>query len=95
MPGIYTVTVDGFGGDMTVSVTLDRNTIRRIVVADHEETESAWEQVWPEIRDMIYVEQTTNLELDAFTGATVSAEAVIDAVRAAMVQAGETNPDNH
>ena len=95
VPGIYEVTASGFGGDMTVTVTLDRSNIRRIVVDEHNETESFWNQVWPDIRDLIYVEQTTNLDLDAFTGATVSAEAVIEAVRNAMVQAGETNPDNH
>ena len=94
VPGIYTVTVQGFGGDMEVHVTLDRSTIRRIVVASHNETDSFWEQVWPEIRDVIYAEQTTHIELDAFTGATRSAEAVINAVREAMEQAGESNPDN-
>ena len=95
IPAIYTVTTQGAGGEMTVQVTLDRSTIRRIVVVNHNEPESYWDQVWPEIRDMIYVEQTTNIDLDVFAEALDSAEAIINAVRDAMVQAGETNPDNH
>ena len=95
LPGIYTATAEGFGGDITLSVTLDRNTIRRIVVSSQNETESFWETVWPDIRDLIYEEQTTNFDTaDVFTGATRSADAVVEAVRDAMRQAGETNPDN-
>ena len=94
VPGHYTVVSEGFGGDMTITVTVDRSNIRRIVVNNHSETDSFWEQVWPGIRDLIYTEQTTNFELDAFTGATVSAAAVIEGVREAMIKAGESNPDN-
>ena len=95
VPGVYEATAEGFGGELTAFVTLDRSTIRRIVISEHNETDSFWEQVWPDIRDMIYEEQTTNIEMDAFAGATLSASAVIDAVRNVMIQAGETNEDNH
>ena len=95
IPGYYYVTVPGFGGDMELRVTLDRGTIRRIQVLEHNETEAQWDQVWPELRDLIYTEQTTHIDiLDAFSGATVSAEAVIEGVREALRLAGETNEDN-
>ena len=94
VPGHYTVTVEGFGGDMTITVTLDRSNIRRILVRDHNETESHWDLIWPYLRDLIYEEQTTNVDIDAFTGATVSTNAIIEAVREAMAMAGETNPAN-
>ncbi|MCL2580679.1 MAG: FMN-binding protein [Oscillospiraceae bacterium] len=96
VPGVYAVTVPGFGGDLPMTVTLDRSSIRRIVVGDHSESDTQWEQVWPAIRDMIYEEQTTlDLEMDTFTGATTSANAILDGVRQAMAAAGETNQANH
>jgi uncharacterized protein with FMN-binding domain len=93
IPGQYIVTATGHGGEMTLAVTMDRNEIRYISV-EHNETEEFWGRVWPELRDLIYSEQTTNVDLDAFSGATMSAEAVITGVRAAMSEAGQTNPDN-
>ena len=97
VPGVYTVTVGGRNADITMAVTLDRNTIRRIVIGndDHSETESYWDIVWPDLRDLIYTEQTTHVDMDAFTGATVSANAVLEGVREAMRAAGETNSNNH
>jgi uncharacterized protein with FMN-binding domain len=95
VPGIYSVTSEGFGGDVNMTVTLDRNTIRRIVVDDHSETEAFWGRVWSDIRDTIYQEQTTNIDVDVFSGATHSTNAVLNGVRQAMIDAGETNPDNH
>jgi uncharacterized protein with FMN-binding domain len=95
VPGVYNVSSEGFGGDVNMTVTLDRNTIRRIVVNDHSETEMFWNQVWSDIRDVIYEAQTTDIDVDVFSGATRSTNAVLDGVRQAMIDAGETNPDNH
>jgi len=96
IPGHYTATVEGAQGPMQLTVTVDRNTIRRITADEQSETPSAWEQVWPAIRDYIYVEQTTHIadEVDTFVGATVTADAVIEAVRQALQQAGESNENN-
>ena len=95
VPGIYSVSARGFGGYIHMDVTLDRTTIRRIVITEHRETQSYWDMVWPGVRDMIYQEQTTHgLDIDTFSGATMSASAVIHGVRSAMINAGEDNPDN-
>ena len=95
VPGYYQVTVPGFGGDITMTVTLDRSAIRRIVVDSHSESEQQWDIVWTDLRDLIYTEQTIDVDIDAFTGATTSANAILDGVREAMILAGEVNPNNH
>ena len=83
VPGHYTVTVPGSGGDISLTVTLDRMTIRRIVVNSHNEDEALWNQVWPGLRDTIY--QMQNLDEVALTaGANEISEAVINAVREAL-----------
>ena len=90
VPGIYDVTVPGWGGPINARITLDRTTIRRIEVISHYETEGIWETVWGAeanhiIRDAIYSAGPLNLdEIDIVTGATVSSYALIDAVRKAM-----------
>ncbi|MCL1845943.1 MAG: FMN-binding protein [Defluviitaleaceae bacterium] len=93
IPGIYTVTVDGWGGPMVVRVTLDRTNIRRIEVIEHNETESFWDMVWGApadhvMRDAIFAAGPANLDdVDLVSGATVSAEAILNAVRTATEQA--------
>ena len=92
-PGIYTVTVDGFGGPMEVRVTLDRTTIRRIEVLDHNETESFWDMVWGAdadhiMRNAIFEANAAEIDsVDVVAGATVSSQALIDAVKQAMAMA--------
>ena len=86
VPGHYTVTVPGYGGDITLTVTLDRATIRRIVVDAHNEPEYLWNQVWPALRDTIY--QTQNLDdVASVAGAAVTSGAIINAVREALSMA--------
>jgi len=93
VPGVYTVTVEGFGGPMEVRVTLDRTTIRRIEVLSHDETEAFWDMVWGApadhvMRDGIFQAGAANLDdVDLVSGATVSSEALVNAVREAMTLA--------
>ncbi|MCL2580307.1 MAG: FMN-binding protein [Oscillospiraceae bacterium] len=93
MPGIYNVTVSGFGGPMEVRVTLDRTNIRRIEVVEHSETDMFWDTVWGSeanhvMRDGIFAAGPAGLDgVDVVSGATVSSNALINAVRAAMEQA--------
>ena len=89
-PGIYTVTVEGFGGPMEVRVTFDRTNIRRIEVLDHNETESFWDMIWGSdadhiLRNAILEANAENIgDVDTIAGATVSSQALIDAVKEAM-----------
>jgi len=97
VPGHYNVVVEGGQNSIDMTVTVDRNTIRRIVINEQNETPELWDQVWPAIRDYIYEEQTTNdiiEEVDTFAGATLSATAIIEGVREALQLAGENNPAN-
>ncbi|MCL1998593.1 MAG: FMN-binding protein [Turicibacter sp.] len=89
-PGVYTVTVEGWGGPMEIRITLDRTTIRRIEILEHNETPEYLEMVWGApadnlIRDAIFEAQFAGLdEVDVVTGATVTAQAIVDAVRQAI-----------
>ncbi|MCL1936105.1 MAG: FMN-binding protein [Defluviitaleaceae bacterium] len=96
IPGHYTATVDGAHAPITLTVTVDRNTIRRIVENEQSETPASWEQIWPALRDYIYENQTTHIaeDVDTFTGATASTNAVVEAVREALRMAGEMNESN-
>ena len=93
VPGIYTVTVPGFGGPMTLRVTLDRSNIRRIEVIEHSETEAFWNMVWGAeadhvVRNNIFEAGPTGIDdVDLIVGATISSRAIVDAVRAAMEMA--------
>ncbi|MCL1987833.1 MAG: FMN-binding protein [Firmicutes bacterium] len=92
-PGVYTVTVEGRNGPMTVAVTFDRTTIRRIVVVEHTETPEYFDTVWGAsadniLRDAIYQAQFAGLDdVDTVSGATLSSSAIIEAVRQAAQQA--------
>lgn len=93
-PGSYNVSVGGFGGNIDMTVVLDGDGIVDVIVNDHDETPAFWNRVWPDLGELIVDSQTANVSLDAFSGATVSSEAVVAGVRQAMVEAGESNPDN-
>lgn len=95
VPGHHTVTTEGVGGEISMTVTVDRNTIRRIVINEHNEPSEYWDIVWSDLRDLIYHEQTTNdLDLSNFAEAEATANAIINGVRAALEVAGEENPEN-
>jgi uncharacterized protein with FMN-binding domain len=88
-PGSYLVTVDGRNGPMEVYVVLDRTLIRRVVVtaAMHSETPAYWERAWLPTRDRILHAQWAGLDaldgVDIAAGATLSSNAIIEAVRQA------------
>jgi len=83
VPGHYTVTVPGYAGDITLTVTVDRALIRRITVDSHSEPGNLWDQVWPALRDSIY--QTQDLAgVSPIAGAPATSAAIIDAVRLAL-----------
>ena len=92
-PGVYTVTVEGYGGPMEVRVTFDRTNIRRIEILDHNETESFFDTVWGAeadhiLRNAILEANAAEIDsVDAIAGATLSSQAIIDAVRQAMAMA--------
>ena len=89
-----TATVMGFGGDITVTVTLENNEITAVEITGDSETEGIGSKIideWPSV----FVE--ANGIVDTYTGATfagVTRKAVIEAMRTALTNAG-VNPDDY
>ena len=88
-----TATVQGFGGDITVTVTLDGDNIKDVTITGDGETEGIGKKIideWPNA----FIEY--NGIVDTYTGATfagITREAVIAAMRQALENAG-VNPDD-
>ena len=89
-----TAVVQGFGGDITVTVTLEGDTITAVEITGDGETEGIGSKIveeWP----IAFVE--ANGIVDTYTGATfagITRAAVIEAMRQALANAG-VNPDDY
>jgi fumarate reductase flavoprotein subunit len=89
-----TATVKGFGGDITVTVTLDGGEIKSVEMTGEGETEGIGKKIideWPNA----FIEY--NGIVDTYSGATfagITREAVIAAMREALTNAG-VNPDDY
>lgn len=89
--GMYTGVGQGNGGDVTVQVTFDANKITDIQVVNHNETPGISDNAIAQLPQAIIDAQS--LKVDAISGATKTSNAIIDAVKDCVVQAGE-KPDN-
>ena len=83
-PGTYTgVGEGGHGGNIYVEVVIDNNgQIASITITDHSETQGFLDMVKMQVIGDIISTQST--DVDTFTGATLSSEAVIRAVEDAL-----------
>ena len=86
IPGTYTGVSKGFGGDVTVTVTLSENEILRVEVDGSHETENIGTFAAAMLPDRILAAQSANV--DVLTGATVSSGAILRALKDALTQAG-------
>ena len=83
--GAYTGTAEGFGGNITVKVTISGGQIKAIdVVSAKDETPSYFERAKAVIAQVI-AKQTPNV--DTVSGATYSSNGILNAVRRALTQA--------
>ena len=83
--GTYTGTARGFGGNITVKVTISGGQIKAIdVVSAKDETPSYFERAKAVIAQVI-AKQTPNV--DTVSGATYSSNGILNAVRRALTQA--------
>jgi Na+-translocating ferredoxin:NAD+ oxidoreductase subunit G len=80
--GIYQGTAPGLAGPLTVVVEVAGGMIVSIEVLEHSETPTYFIESYPLIPERIIAEQ--QLDVDTETGATLSAESIVDAVRAAL-----------
>lgn len=96
MPAIYTAgsysgTAQGYGGTVTVEITVDDTTITAVKAAGADETPGKGGAALPSLEQQILERQSA--EIDGVTGATVTSNAVREAASAAIAAAkGETVP---
>ncbi|MCJ7806072.1 MAG: FMN-binding protein, partial [Clostridia bacterium] len=80
--GTYQGSAPGLGGPLTVQVKVADGLIISIEILEHSETPTYFIESYPLISDQIIAGQS--LDVDTKTGATLSAEGIIGAVRAAL-----------
>lgn len=84
--GTYTGTAKGRNGDITVEVTVIGDEITSVVVKEHQETEGIADPAIERIPQRIVEGQS--LGIDAIAGATITGDAILEAVANALEQAG-------
>ncbi len=89
--GTYEGTAKGFGGDVTMSVTVDENTIVSIEAVSHNESTGISDPAFSNLVEDIVTYQT--VALDTVAGCTVSSTAVLEAVKTALLAAGASEAD--
>ena len=83
--GTYEGTTDGFGGKLSVEVTVTDGVIANIVVTDHSESADISDPAFEEVPAAIMENNST--DVDVASGATVSSNAIMRAVKAALEDA--------
>ena len=84
-PGTYTATARGFGGDVTVTVTVDANAITDVTAVGDAETAGIGSNAIEQLPAAILEAQS--VEVDTVAGCTMSSNAVLDAAAEALAQA--------
>lgn len=84
--GTYSAEADGFHGPVKVSVEVDTDKILSIAVTEHTETEGVGTNAINALPGLIVERQS--LAVDTISGCTLTSEALIAAVEAALVEAG-------
>jgi len=83
----YTASAVGYGGDVTVEVTVSEDgTINSINVDAPKETKEVGGAAAPKVAEAIIAEQS--LAVDTVAGATITSQAVISATESALKEAG-------
>jgi len=80
--GVYTGSAQGFGGTLTVEVTVAGGAIAKVAVLENSETPFIAEQALKEVPEAIVAQQSW--EVEAVSGATVTSKAIMAAVEAAL-----------
>lgn len=83
--GVYRGSVDGTNGILTLEVEIVSGTIENIVIIEQNETDTYFIEAYPLIPERILEEQSLNV--DTRTGATMSAERIVRAVKTALADA--------
>ena len=90
LDGVYTATAEGFGGPITVQVTITGDTITDITIVSHDgETTSYFAKARSVVSAIL--ETGTPAGVDAVSGATYSSTGILNAVKQALAKAA--NPE--
>jgi fumarate reductase flavoprotein subunit len=84
--GTYTATADGKDGPVTVQVTFSTAKIEQVVITKQTEMAGLGDKAVQSMADKI--QKSQSLAVDVVTGATMSSQAVLDAVENCVRQAG-------
>lgn len=91
--GVYTASADGYGGSITVQVTISNDTITDITILSADgETRSYFTRARYVISSML---TANSPEVDTVSGATYSSTGIINAVKSAMMKAANDSDSNH
>lgn len=90
--GTFKGTAEGKNGDVTVEVTLKNGEITNVEVTDQQETKGIADPALEKVPQEIVDAGTPNV--DAVSGATVTSNAIMNAVKDALKNAG-LNPDDY
>lgn len=80
--GVFEGTAPGYGGDLSVRVTIEGGNIVSAYLFDHNETPIIYETAERGVIDQIIM--TQSLEVDAISGATLTSEGIVEAIRIAL-----------
>jgi urocanate reductase len=81
--GMYSTSAEGYGGEIELNITIADDVIEEIEVVSHEETEGIGDEAINEIIDQAIGQQSTE-GIDVVSGATVTSNAVIEAIEEAF-----------
>jgi len=85
IPGTYSATEQGFGGDVTVTITVNENEITDVVITGENETPGIGGEAITALPDVI--KAANSAEFDGVSGATLTSTAVKNAVAKALNEA--------
>lgn len=89
--GTYAATAKGFGGDVTVTLTIAEGKIADALIEGASETEGIGSLAIEKMAGEIVA--LNDVEVDAFASATFTSNAILEAAAAALAQSGLTNDD--
>ena len=84
-PGTYTGSAQGYGGEVTVTVEVDADSILSVTAAGEKETSGIGSNAIEQLPDAI--KEAGSAEVDGVSGATITSDAVKSAAKAALAQA--------
>lgn len=85
-PGTYSCSAKGNGGDVTIEITVDVNSIKSLKVLEHKETKGVSDAAISMVPERIVMDQS--LAVDGISGATLSSNAIKAATEECLVRAG-------